>query len=108
MKLQTPTTLVADIDDAQDTGPSCTMIITVESGVVTAILPTGPVEAVVVDLDMIENEDPFENRVRKAVLQLDPDDRIRRDDLNSLIAAMVREYRRPERRQAPLVAAETL
>jgi len=77
-----------------DTAP-CSLIITVESGRVTDILPTGPVEAVVVDLDMIEDEDSFEHRMRKAILPLDPDGRILPRDMNTMIAAIVREYRRP-------------
>ncbi len=79
----------------------CTLIIMVESGVVTDILPTGPMEAVVVDLDMLENEDSFEQRMRKSVLQMNPEGRITIDAMPSLITSIVREYRRPGRRRAP-------
>ncbi len=79
----------------------------VESGVVTSILPTGPMEAVVVDLDMLENEDSFEQRMRKSVLPMLPEGRITADDMPSLITTIVREYRRPDRRRAPGSAGRT-
>ncbi len=82
-------------------GTSCTLIIMVESGVVTDILPTGPMEAVVVALDMLENADSFEQRMRKSVLQMNPEGRSTIDAMPSLITSIVREYRRPGRRRAP-------
>ena len=88
-------------------GRSCTLIIMVESGVVTDILPTGPVDAVVVDLDMIENGDSFEQRMRKSVLPLAPEGRITLDSMPSLITSIVREYRRPERRRTGCTPGET-
>ncbi len=71
----------------------------VESGVVTDILPTGPLEAVVVDLDMLENEDTFEQRMRKSVLPMNPEGRITIEAMPSFITSIVREYRRPGRRR---------
>ncbi len=79
--------------------PGCTLVIMVESGVVTNILPTGPLEAVVVDLDMLENEDTFEQRMRKSVLPLLPEGRITLEEMPSFITSIVREYRRPGRRR---------
>ena len=73
----------------------CTLIITVESGVVTDIIPTGSVEAVIVDLDMIENDDNLEQRLLKAVMPLESAAAIRSIDLNRLVACLVSEYRRP-------------
>ena len=77
------------------------LIIMVENGVVSGILPTGPMEAVVVDLDMLENEDSFEQRMHKSVLPLTPDANITSDDMPALITSIVREYRRPDRRRTP-------
>jgi hypothetical protein len=77
------------------------MIIIVESGVVRDILPTGPVEAVVIDLDMIENTDPVEQRLLKAVMPLDAEAALRHGDLMRLAACLVREYRRPGRTEPP-------
>lgn len=77
------------------------MIIIIESGVVRDILPTGPVEAVVVDLDMIENEDTQEQRLLKAVMSMEANGDIRQDDLTRLAACLVREYRRPDRKRTP-------
>lgn len=84
-----------------DDGP-CSVIITVENGVVANILPTGPIEAVIVDLDMLENDDTFEQRMRKSVLPMTPENRILSDDISSLITTIVQEYRCPARtRKAP-------
>ena len=78
------------------------MIITVENGVVSNILPTGPVEVVVVDLDLIENEDTFEQRMRKSVLPMAPESLIASEDVTALITTIVQEYRRIGRtRTAP-------
>jgi len=80
----------------------CSLIITVESGVVTDVLPTGSIDVVIVDLDMIENDDTFEQRMRKSVLPMTPESRILSDDISSLIMTIVQEYRRPARkRQSP-------
>ena len=78
----------------------CTLIIMVESGVVTDILPTGPLEAVIVNLDRIENDDPFEQRMYKSVLPMNPGGQIEADDMPALITAIVREYSRSGRRRA--------
>jgi hypothetical protein len=74
-----------------------TMIIVVENGVVADILPVGPVEAVIVDLDLIENEDSLEQRVRKAVLPIVSESTITSTDVTRIVIDLVREYRRPER-----------
>jgi len=85
----------------EDAPAGCTLIIMVESGVVTDILPTGPMEAVVVDLDMLENEDSFEQRMRKSVLPMTPEGRITIDAMPAIITSIVREYRRPGRKRTP-------
>jgi hypothetical protein len=82
---------------SEDAG--CRLIITVESGVVADILPTEPIKAVIVDLDMIENDDTFEQRLRKAILPMVPDGHIGTSDIPVQIESLVREYRRPERRK---------
>lgn len=77
----------------------CSLIITVESGVVTDVLPTGSVEVVIVDLDMIETEDNLEQRLLKAVVPLESGAAIRSIDLNRLVACLVSEYCRPARKR---------
>jgi len=89
---------VPDADRERDM-PPCTLIITVESGVVADILPTGPIEAVIVDLDMLENDDTFEQRMRKSVLPMIPESRILSNDVSTLITTIVQEYRRPGRKR---------
>ena len=85
---------------AQDRdGEPCTLIITIESGVVTNILPTGSIEVVIVDLDMIETEDNLEQRLLKAVVPLESGAAIRSIDLNRLVACLVSEYCRPARKR---------
>jgi hypothetical protein len=84
---------------SRNPSPARALIITVESGVVTDILPTGPVEAVIVDLDMLENDDTFEQRMRKSVLPLIPEDRITSHDVSKLVTTIVQEYRRPARKR---------
>lgn len=71
------------------------MIIIVESGIVRDILPTGPVEAVVIDLDMIEDGDSVEERLLKAVAPIDAAAALRHNDLTRFAACLVKEYRRP-------------
>jgi hypothetical protein len=77
---------------------ACSLIITVESGVVADILPTGPVDVVIVDLDLLENDDSFEQRMRKSVLPMTPESRIAPDDIPTLVTTIVQEYRRPSRK----------
>lgn len=77
----------------------CSLIITVESGVVTDVLPTGSIKVVIVDLDMIDNEDNLEQRLLKAVVPLESGAAIRSIDLNRIVACLVSEYRRPARKR---------
>ena len=97
-----PTTALATLCASAEPNHSdepCTLLITIENGVVTDILPTGPVEAVIVDLDMLENDDTFEQRMRKSVLPMTPEGVITSDDVSSLITTIVQEYRRPARKR---------
>jgi hypothetical protein len=48
---------------------------------------------------MIENDDTFEQRLRKAILPMVPDGHIGTSDIPVQIESLVREYRRPERRK---------
>ena len=78
----------------------CSLAITVESGMVKDILPTGSIDVIIVDLDMIENENNLEQQLLKAGLQMESGATIRSIDLNRLVACLVSEYRRPAQKQS--------
>ena len=76
------------------------IIIKIESGVVDDIYFTEPVSVTIVDHDMIEGGDTYEARMKKAVLYMTPDQRVRHEDLAQLVETLVLECRRPSDRQA--------
>jgi hypothetical protein len=105
---------VTDIDTAaepvsltreQSLPETAPIIIIVESGVVADIYSSDPLRAVIVDYDMIEDDDPFEKRMGKAVLSFDPERSITPDEVTSLVMTLVRNYQRLDRRRGPAASA---
>ena len=72
-----------------------TVIIKIESGVVADIYSTGPVQAIIVDYDMIEGGETFENRMKKSVLSMTPDHRVKLDEIEAAVKSLVLECSRP-------------
>jgi len=71
------------------------IIIKIESGVVADVYFTEPVNVTIVDHDTIEGGETFEARMKKAVLTMMPEQRIRHDDIERTVKSLVLECRRP-------------
>lgn len=75
------------------------LIIKIESGVVAEVYSTEPVNVTVVDHDVIEGGETFESRMKKAVLSLVPEERIRPEDIEQMVETLVLACRRPADRR---------
>ncbi len=84
------------------------IIIKIESGVVADVYFTEPVRVTVVDHDVIEGGETFEDRMKKAVLSMIPEQRISPEDIEGRVKALVLECRRPADRSLPLKIDETI
>jgi len=84
-----------------------TVIIKIESGVVADIYSTGPVEAIIVDYDMIEGGESLEDRMRKSVLSISPDHSLKPDKIDVAVKSLVLECSRPaDQKTAPPVSKD--
>ena len=72
-----------------------TIILKIESGVVSEVYASSPVKIVVVDHDVIEGGETFEQRVAKSVSTMDPDKRFNPKDREALIISLVLDCVRP-------------
>ena len=77
------------------------IIIKIESGVVAEVYFTEPVKMTIVDHDVIEGGEPFEGRMKKAVLSMTLEQRIRPEDVEQVVKALVLECQRPANRRLP-------
>ncbi len=75
------------------------IIIKIESGVVDEVYYTEPVSVTVVDDDVIEGGETFEGRMKKAVLSMMPDQRVRPEEIEQVVKRLVLECRRPADRR---------
>jgi len=75
------------------------IIIKIESGVVADVYSTEPINITIVDHDVIEGGETFEDRMKKAVLSMTPEQRIRPDDIEQLVETLVLECIRPADRR---------
>ena len=71
------------------------IIIKIESGVVSEIYSSAPLQATVVDYDMIEGGETFERRLKKAVLSLTAWRLVKPEQIEPLVRTLVLECRRP-------------
>lgn len=78
-----------------------TVIIKIESGVVADIYSTGPVQAIIVDYDMIEGGETFEGRMKKAVLPMIAEQCVKPENVDALVKTLVLECSRPADRRTP-------
>ena len=76
------------------------IIIKIESGVVSDVYSTDPIEVTVVDHDTIEGGETFDRRMQKAVLRMTPEQRVLRGEIDQVVRSLVRECVRPADRQA--------
>ena len=77
------------------------IIIKIESGVVADVYFTEPVKMTIVDHDVIEGGESFEGRMKKAVLSMTLEQRIRPEDIEKVVRTLVLECRRPQDRRWP-------
>ncbi len=76
------------------------IIITIESGAVADIRSTEPLQVTVVDHDLIEGGETFEERLRKAVIVVAPGPQVRTEEIAETVRHLVRACQRPADRQA--------
>jgi hypothetical protein len=74
------------------------IIIKIESGIVADVFFTEPVNVTIVDHDVIEGGETFEERMKKAVLSMTPDQRIRPEEIEQMVKTLVLECLRPKDR----------
>lgn len=83
-----------------------TLIVKIESGVIAEVYSTVQAKIIVVDYDLIEGDETFDSRVRKAVLSMHPDEYIKPHDIDSMVETLVVQCSRPDRRPSAAKAAE--
>jgi hypothetical protein len=71
------------------------IIIKIESGVVADVYFTEPVNVTVVDHDVIEGGETFDDRMKKAVFKMTTGQRVRREDIERVVETLVLECTRP-------------
>ncbi len=76
------------------------IVIKIESGIVADIYFTEPVNVLIVDHDVIEGGESFEDRMKKAVFTFVPERRIRQDEIDKLVMSLVLECSRPVDRRS--------
>ena len=71
------------------------IIIKIESGVVADVYVTEPANIVIVDHDMIEGGETFEQRIRKSVFSLRSEKCVIPGHVDALVESLVLECKRP-------------
>lgn len=82
-----------------------TIILKIESGIVSDIYASAPVEVIIVDHDVIEGGESFEQRMHKSVSTMLPDNVVAPEGVNALVASLVLECKRPADRKSLSVEA---
>jgi hypothetical protein len=77
------------------------IIIKIESGVVSDVYFTEPVNVTVVDHDVIEGGETFEERMKKAVFRMTPEHCVRPEDVEQAVRTLALECTRPKDRRLP-------
>ncbi len=78
-----------------------TVIIKIESGVVADIYSSHPVQAIIVDYDMIEGGETFELRMKQAVLPMTAEQGITEENVDDVLKSLVLACQRPADRLLP-------
>jgi hypothetical protein len=76
------------------------IIIKIESGIVADVYCTEPTNVTIVDHDVIEGGETYETRMKKAVIFMAPEQRVRLEDIQQVVESLVLECRRPGDRHA--------
>jgi hypothetical protein len=71
------------------------IIIKIESGIVADVYVTEPMQIVIIDHDMIEGGETFEQRLRKSVFSLPSEKCIIPGRIDALVESLVLECKRP-------------
>lgn len=79
-----------------------TIIIKTESGVVADIYSTDSLQAIIVDYDMIEGGETLEQRMKKAVLFMNPEQHVKPENIDAVVMSLVIECLRPADRLLPV------
>jgi len=77
------------------------IIIKIESGIVAEVYFTEPVNVTIVDHDVIEGGETFVDRMKKAVFKMTPEQRVKPEDIERTVEALVLECTRPADRRLP-------
>jgi len=85
-----------------------TIIIKIESGVVAEIYSIGPVQAIIVDYDMIEGGETFEHRMKKSVLAMTAEQRLTPENVDDVVKTLVLECSRPADRLLPVQVRDSV
>jgi len=75
-----------------------TIVVKIESGVVSEVYSSSPIQVIIVDHDVIEGGETFEQRVHKSVSTLHPDKHVKVEEIKALVEALVLECSRPSDR----------
>ncbi len=73
-----------------------TIIIKIESGAVAEIYASEPAQVIVVDHDLIEGGETFEERMQKSVMPMFPEYGLKSEDVDEFVKTLVLECRRPK------------
>lgn len=84
------------------------IIIKIESGVVDEVYYTEPVSVTVVDHDVIEGGESFSDRMKKSVFKMTPGQRVRPEDIERVVEALVLECTRPADQRLPAQIVTTV
>ncbi len=79
------------------------VIIKIESGVVSEVYSSEPLNLTIVDHDVIEGGETFECRMKKAVLPMTPELRFRPEDTDQVVKTLLLECIRPKDRDPSVV-----
>ncbi len=82
------------------------IIIKIESGVVSEVYSSEPLNVTIVDYDVIEGGETFECRMKKAVLSMTPELRFRHEDIDQVVKKLVLECLRPKDRHTIAVLGD--
>jgi len=85
-----------------------TIIIKIESGIVADIYSTGPLQAIIVDYDMIEGGETFEHRMKKAVLPMAAEQCVTPENVDAVVKMLVVECSRPADRLVPIQVGQSV
>ena len=83
-----------------------TIVLKIESGIVSEVYATAPTRVIMVDHDVIEGGETFEQRVAKSVSTMEPEKRFSPEDKEALVISLVLDCVRPADR-GPLLSMKS-